>query len=159
MRERILRCRVTPDPNLSRKDLFGHDEAYDEILRTIFLPLKYPHIYQLGLNIPRSVLLFGPPGCGKSYLVRVLASDVSLDMFNVSAGVLMSKWFGESQKMIRIMFETVWEHAPSVLFIDEFDSIFGRRTSPKRHYRFIPPSPPPPSETLLQIQKETESTR
>jgi len=125
MRERILKCRVDPDPNLSWADIIGLDEVVVQIRETIEFPLQHPEVLRNGTKPPRSILLFGSPGCGKTFLIKVLASEIGLPIFHISAADLLSKWHGESQKMVRVLYETAWEFAPSIIFIDEFDGVFG----------------------------------
>ncbi|MFX0173754.1 MAG: AAA family ATPase [Candidatus Hodarchaeota archaeon] len=126
LRERILRCRITSDPNLSWNDIIGLDEVIHQIRETIILLLQHPEILQSSIKPSRSILLFGPPGCGKTRLIQVLAAEITpITVFHVSTGTILSKWHGESQKNIRVLYETAWEYAPSIIFIDEFDGIFG----------------------------------
>ena len=125
LRERVLRCRVTPDPSLSWNDIIGLDKVVKHIRETVIIPLQYPEILRSSIKPSRAILLFGPPGCGKTHLIRVVAAEVDITVFHVSAATLISKWQGESQKMIRATYETAQEYAPSIIFIDEFDGIFG----------------------------------
>ncbi|MHA2248293.1 MAG: AAA family ATPase [Candidatus Hodarchaeales archaeon] len=149
MRERVLRCRITPDPNLSWNDIIGLEEVIHHIHETVTYPLQNPDILRCSLKPPRAILLFGPPGCGKTHIIRVLAAQVKIPIFHISAGTLLSKWHGESQKMIRIVYETAWEHAPSIIFIDEFDGIFGSLGKSPR-------GGSEDSRIAIQIQKELQ---
>ncbi len=125
LRERVLRCLITPDPNLSWNHIIGLDEALQHIRETVVIPLLHPEILRSSIKASRAVLMFGPPGCGKTHMMKVIAAEVDVPIFHITAGTLLSKWHGESQKMVRVVYETAWEHAPSIIFIDEFDSIFG----------------------------------
>lgn len=152
MRERILKCRVDPDPNLSWADIIGLDEVVAQIRETIEFPLQHPEVLRNGTKPPRSILLFGPPGCGKTFLIKVLASEIGLPIFHISAADLFSKWHGESQKMIRVLYETAWEFAPSIIFIDEFDGIFGNSNTSNHPLRRGSET----SQLTTQLQEELQ---
>lgn len=151
----LRRCRVIPNPNLSWSDIFGLDQVVKEIQDLVILPLQHPELLEGRLKAPRALLLFGSPGCGKTQLLRVLASVVrpwNVSVFSVSAAHLLSKWLGESQKRIRALFEVSWEAAPSIIFIDEFDGMF---SSPSQKTgRFQKPLSSTASMTAIQMQTE-----
>lgn len=149
LRQRILKTRIFPNPNLSWADIIGLDRVVEELTDTVFLPLCYPELLRGNIQTPRNVLLFGPPGCGKSHLVRVLTSVADVYTLNVSAASLLSKWFGESQKMIRSLYEVAWSHAPSIIFIDEFDGLFGGSSASDKDESEA-------SSTMVQIQRELQ---
>jgi spastin len=121
----------------------------EELNDAVFLPLRHPELLRGNIRTPRNVLLFGPPGCGKSHLVRVLTSVAGVYTLNVSAASLLSKWFGESQKMIRSLYKVAWSHAPSIIFIDEFDGLFGGSSSSNKEDSEA-------SSTMVQIQRELQ---
>jgi len=132
LKSSLRRTRVTPNPNLSWSDLFGLDQVVREVKEVVIRPLEHPELLEGRLRAPRALLFFGSPGCGKTQLLRVLASEVhslGVSVFSVSAAQLYSKWLGESQKKIRALFEVSWEAAPSIIYIDEFDGMF---SSPAR---------------------------
>jgi SpoVK/Ycf46/Vps4 family AAA+-type ATPase len=147
LRQRILTMRIFPNPNLTPADVIGLDRVMEELTDTIFLPLLHPELLSGNIRTPRNVLLFGPPGCGKSHLVRVLTSIADVYTLNVSAASLLSKWFGESQKMIRSLYEVAWSHTPSIIFIDEFDGLFGSASGKDESEA---------SSTMVQIQRELQ---
>lgn len=149
LRKRILKMRIFPNPNLSWNDVIGLDRVVEELTDTVFLPLRWPELLRGNIRTPRNTLLFGPPGCGKSHLVRVLTSVADVYTLNVSAASLLSKWFGESQKMIRSLYEVAWSHAPSIIFIDEFDGLFGGTSSSGKDESEA-------SSTMVQIQRELQ---
>jgi hypothetical protein len=149
IRERFLRCKYTPDPRLTPDSIIGLEPVKKHLNRTIMMPLKDPNIYNKGLKLLRSVMLFGPPGCGKTKLIKVTAGELPVDVFIVSAGTIISKYQGESQKNIRIMYEVAWEHAPSVIFIDEFDAVFGTSRKPGASHTEA-------SYTAQQVQSELQ---
>ncbi|MHA2374482.1 MAG: AAA family ATPase [Candidatus Thorarchaeota archaeon] len=124
--EAIIRAsQVKPDRSYSWDDIIGLEAVKAHLQEVVYLPLDRAEILEGSYPSPRSVLLFGPPGCGKTHLVRVLAAQVDIPVFNITASSLLSKWHGESEKMIRTLFQVAWEESPSIIFIDEFDGMFG----------------------------------
>jgi vacuolar protein-sorting-associated protein 4 len=133
---------------LNWSHILGLDRVIKEILDVVVPPLKRPELLQGSLKVPRSVLLFGPPGCGKSLLLKVLASQIDIPVFSVSAATLFSKWQGESQKMIHALYTVAWEEAPSIVFIDEFDGLF---SSPVQQQSNVTTT-----SLAIQLQKELQ---
>ncbi|MFW9856483.1 MAG: AAA family ATPase [Candidatus Thorarchaeota archaeon] len=124
MKARVLSCRVKPNPNLTRQDVIGLHHIWRELEDVVIDPLIYPELLHTNPDFPRTILLNGPPGCGKSFLMNVLAAVAPITLFLVTPGLIYQKWMGESQKMVQVLYETAWEYAPSVIFIDEFDKLF-----------------------------------
>jgi SpoVK/Ycf46/Vps4 family AAA+-type ATPase len=145
--QRVLKTRLVPNKNLSWNDIIGLDNVVEQLYDTVFLPLKYPELLRGNITTPRTMLLFGPPGCGKTQLIRVLTAEANIHVYGVSAANLLSKWFGESQKMIRAHYQAAWANAPSIIFIDEFDGLFGGPSTSSK-------SDSDSSSTMVQIQKE-----
>lgn len=147
--QRALRSRIIPNRVLSWKNIIGLDEAIEHIINTVYLPLRHPELLHGNATAPRTILLFGPPGCGKTHLIRVLTALIDIPVYGISASNLFSKWFGESQKMIRTYYETAWKNAPSIIFIDEFDGLFGSSATSAK-------GDSDSSSTMIQIQKELQ---
>ncbi len=139
---------VTPNPKLSWADIIGLDAVVEELQKLIFLPLQRTELLEGNITTPRTGLLFGPPGCGKTHLVRILAAMVNVPVYSISAATLLSKWMGESQKMVHAYYKAAWANSPSIVFIDEFDGLFG---SPS-----YGSSGSEASTTAIQIQKELQ---
>jgi transitional endoplasmic reticulum ATPase len=98
------------------------------LTEAVLWPLRYPDSFtRLGVDPPRGVLLYGPPGCGKTFLVRALAGSGALNMFSVKGAELLDKWVGESERAVRELFRRARDAAPALIFLDEVDALAPRR--------------------------------
>jgi transitional endoplasmic reticulum ATPase len=114
--------------SISYEDIGGLDKAIQKVREMIELPLKYPQLFEkLGIQPPKGVLLYGPPGCGKTLLARAVANETDATFFSVSGPEVIHKFYGESEKHLREIFEQAKAKAPSIIFIDEIDSIAPKR--------------------------------
>lgn len=103
-------------------------EAKQALTETVLWPLQHPDTFaRLGVDPPRGVLLYGPPGCGKTFVVRALASTGQLSVHAVKGSELMDKWVGSSEKAVRELFRRARDSAPSLVFLDEVDALAPRR--------------------------------
>ena len=115
------------DPNVHWEDIKGLEDVKKILNETIVLPQMRPDIFN-GLYAPsKGILLYGPPGTGKTLLAKAIATACKSTFFSISASTLTSKWMGEGEKMMRGLFQMAVEKAPSVIFMDEIDSIMGAR--------------------------------
>ena len=115
-------------PRVTYEDIGGLDEELDQIREMIELPLSEPELFhELGIDPPSGVLLYGPPGTGKTLIARAVAGEVDAFFTTISGPEVVSKYKGESEEKLREAFETADANAPSVVFIDEIDSIAGAR--------------------------------
>ncbi|KAL4453098.1 hypothetical protein ABPG74_015329 [Tetrahymena malaccensis] len=118
---------LVENPNVKFKDIVGLDDAKRLLKEAVQIPLKYPHFFTGILEPWRGVLLYGPPGTGKTMLAKAVATECGTTFFNISASSVVSKWRGESEKLIRVLFELARHYQPSTIFLDELDSIMSQR--------------------------------
>lgn len=110
------------------EDIGGLSREISLIREMIEIPLRYPRIFErLGIDPPKGVLLYGPPGTGKTLLARAVASEVDAHFIPLSGPEVMSRYYGDSEKKIREIFDDARQKAPSIIFIDEIDSIASKR--------------------------------
>jgi transitional endoplasmic reticulum ATPase len=103
-------------------------EVKQSLTEAVLWPLRYPDSFaRLGIQPPRGVLLYGPPGCGKTFLVRALAGTGQVNVLSVKGAELMDKWVGESERAVRELFRRAAEAAPAMVFLDEVDALAPRR--------------------------------
>ena len=113
---------------ISYEDIGGLKEEIDSIREMVELPMKHPEVFQkLGVGAPKGVLLTGPPGTGKTLLAKAVATETDSAFFSIAGPEIMSKYYGESEKQIREIFEKAQKNSPSIIFIDEIDSIAPKR--------------------------------
>jgi transitional endoplasmic reticulum ATPase len=120
---------ITPRaPIVTYEDIGGLGEAITRVREMIELPLKHPELFdRLGIDPPKGVLLYGPPGTGKTLLARAVASESDATFKSINGPEIMSKFYGESEKRLRQIFDEAEKNAPSIIFIDEVDSIAPKR--------------------------------
>jgi len=115
-------------PTVHWEDIGGLDEVKQELKEAVEWPLKNPEIFsRLGIKPPKGILLFGPPGCGKTLLARAVATESEANFITIKGPEVFSKWVGESEKAIREVFRKARMAAPAVIFFDELDSLVPRR--------------------------------
>ena len=115
-------------PHVTYEDIGGLKREIGMIREMIELPLRHPEIFErLGIDPPRGVLLHGPPGTGKTLIAKAVANETAAYFRSISGPEIMSKFYGESEKHLRDIFETAGKNAPSIIFIDELDSIAPKR--------------------------------
>jgi vacuolar protein-sorting-associated protein 4 len=120
---------VTETPNVKWEDVAGLETAKSLLKEAVLLPLKFPHLF-VGKRTPwKGILLYGPPGTGKSFLAKAVATEAGAStFFSVSSSDLVSKYLGESERLVRNLFELARAKSPAIVFIDEIDSLCGNRS-------------------------------
>ncbi len=115
-------------PQISYEDIGGLNDEIKKVREMIELPLRYPELFErLGVEAPKGVLLHGPPGTGKTLLAKAVASETNANFASISGPEIMSKFYGESEGRLREIFDEAQQNAPSIIFIDELDSIAPKR--------------------------------
>ncbi|KAK7025569.1 mitochondrial dynamin GTPase Msp1 [Paramarasmius palmivorus] len=120
------------DISVTFPDIGGLDPIISSLRESVIYPLLYPSLFSGSsslLGAPKGVLLYGPPGCGKTMLAKALAKESGATFINIAASVLTNKWFGESNKLIAGLFSLARKTQPSIIFIDEIDSFLRERSS------------------------------
>lgn len=124
----VLGFEVIDKPMVSYRDIGGLKKQVQELREAVELPLKHPELFEkIGIDPPKGVLLYGPPGCGKTLMAKALANEVHATFIRVVGSELVRKYIGEGARLVSELFELAREKAPTVVFIDEIDAIGARR--------------------------------
>ncbi|KAH7085461.1 vacuolar protein sorting-associated protein-like protein VPS4 [Paraphoma chrysanthemicola] len=118
---------LSEKPNIRWEDVAGLEQAKEALKEAVILPIKFPHLFTGKRQPWKGILLYGPPGTGKSYLAKAVATEANSTFFSVSSSDLVSKWMGESERLVKQLFGMARENKPSIIFIDEIDALCGPR--------------------------------
>ena len=128
MDQKIMSEIMSKNPGVKFSDIIGMNDMKQTLYEIIVVPTIRPDLFT-GIRTPqRGILLFGPPGTGKTMIAKAIASECGSTFFNISASSLTSKWVGESEKTVRSLFKIAYQKVPSIIFIDEIDSILSKRS-------------------------------
>lgn len=114
-------------PNVPWEAVAGLEGAKEALKEAVILPVKFPHLFTGNRRPVSGILLYGPPGTGKSFLAKAVATEANSTFFSVSSSDLVSKWMGESERLVRNLFQLARENKPSIIFMDEVDALCGPR--------------------------------
>jgi transitional endoplasmic reticulum ATPase len=115
-------------PRITYEDIGGLTKEVQKIREMIELPLRHPEIFErVGIEAPKGVLLYGPPGTGKTLLAKAVANETNANFYSIGGPEIMSKYYGQSEENLRDVFKQAQENSPSIIFIDEIDSIAPKR--------------------------------
>ncbi|XP_040380234.1 peroxisomal biogenesis factor 6-like [Oryza brachyantha] len=134
--EKRIRPEVIPasEIGVTFDDIGALADIKESLQELVMLPLRRPDLFKGGLLKPcRGILLFGPPGTGKTMLAKAIANDAGASFINVSMSTITSKWFGEDEKNVRALFSLAAKVAPTIIFVDEVDSMLGQRARCGEH--------------------------
>ncbi|WZY69844.1 hypothetical protein YC2023_002084 [Brassica napus] len=134
--EKRIRPEVIPanEIGVTFADIGSLDETKESLQELVMLPLRRPDLFKGGLLKPcRGILLFGPPGTGKTMMAKAIANEAGASFINVSMSTITSKWFGEDEKNVRALFTLAAKVSPTIIFVDEVDSMLGQRTRAGEH--------------------------
>ncbi|GMN31845.1 hypothetical protein TIFTF001_003423 [Ficus carica] len=134
--EKRIRPEVIPasEIGVTFADIGALDEIKESLQELVMLPLRRPDLFNGGLLKPcRGILLFGPPGTGKTMMAKAIAKEAGASFINVSMSTITSKWFGEDEKNVRALFTLAAKVSPTIIFVDEVDSMLGQRSRAGEH--------------------------
>ena len=121
--------RIEEVGGVTYEDIGGLHEELQRIREMVELPLKHPELFRhLGIDPPKGVILWGPPGCGKTLIAKAIANETGAHFISINGPEIMSKFYGESEARLREIFKEAEENAPSIIFIDELDAIAPKRS-------------------------------
>ncbi|WVF71097.1 hypothetical protein IAT40_005894 [Kwoniella sp. CBS 6097] len=127
LRQGLQGAILSESPNVQWDDVAGLAQAKEALKEAVILPIKFPQLFT-GKRTPwRGILLYGPPGTGKSFLAKAVATEAKSTFFSVSSSDLVSKWMGESERLVKQLFQMAREQKPAIIFVDEIDSLTGTR--------------------------------
>ncbi|ETW37597.1 hypothetical protein PFUGPA_06015 [Plasmodium falciparum Palo Alto/Uganda] len=125
-----LRERQVQIPTVTWNDIGGMNEVKEQLKETILYPLEYKHLYnKFNSNYNKGILLYGPPGCGKTLLAKAIANECKANFISVKGPELLTMWFGESEANVRDLFDKARAASPCIIFFDEIDSLAKERNS------------------------------
>ncbi|KAM0438876.1 hypothetical protein ACHAPT_001637 [Fusarium lateritium] len=132
--ENLVALEMVPPQDLTVgfDDIGGLDTIIEELKESVIYPLTMPHLYSHAaplLSAPSGVLLYGPPGCGKTMLAKAVAHESGASFINLHISTLTEKWYGDSNKIVRAVFSLARKMQPAIIFIDEIDAVLGTRRS------------------------------
>ena len=118
---------IREKPNVKWEDVANLVEAKSALREAVILPMARPDLFKGARKPWKGILMFGPPGCGKTYLAKAVASEVDATFFSISAANIVSKWLGEAEKLVKQLYDSARKEAPSIIFFDEVDSLVSAR--------------------------------
>jgi transitional endoplasmic reticulum ATPase len=126
--EAVAAARAGDIPSITYEDIGGLRDEVTKVREMIELPLRHPELFRrLGVEAPKGVILHGPPGTGKTLLAKAVANETNANFYSIGGPEIMSKFYGESEERLRNVFQEAQKNAPSIIFIDELDSIAPKR--------------------------------